>query len=383
MPLFFASLLAPGLDRFSGAQSTADFLLLNQAGKRFGYGYQLAWSDAAQTSLRFRVVEPLSPLGQAGVSRGEAVIRIDGFSAGQIAAGALSAVSTAGVPREFVVANGLGVQRTLVVQSSEYALSPVLHSSVLTASNGAKVGYLVYQEFNATGAAALGAAINGFRAAGISELILDLRYNGGGSTTQARNVASLVGGTALNGRVFANYRFNDKNASSNVVQTFTSSLGALPAAPLAGLRQVVVITSAGTASASEMVINGLRPYMPVVLIGSATYGKPYGSQPRDSCGTTYSAINIEISNALGAADFANGFAPTCAIGDDLSRPWGDPAEKRTAAALTYIATDLCPAVATVPGAATYSTARAAMANRAGGASGLGMGEIAPPRAWLD
>ena len=387
MSQYFSSLLAVGLDRYSGSQSTAQFLQLNQDGKSLGYGYQLAWADAAQTQLRFRLVEPLSPLGLAGVRRGDLVIRIDGFTASQIAAGALASTTSAGIPRQFLLADPVLTQRTLTVYSAEYAISPVLDASVLTAANGAKVGYLVYQEFNATGAAALAAAINTFRVAGISELVLDLRYNAGGSTTQARNMASLVGGAALNGQVFAQYRFNNKHSSSNVVQTFTASVGTLLATPLAGLRRVVVIASGGTASASEMVINGLKPYLPVVLIGSTTYGKPFGSQPRDSCGTTYSAINIEISNAQGSANFTQGFVPTCAMSDDVTKPWGDPAELRTAAALTYIATGLCPVVAELPDA-LLGLARANLVRRSGGrgddqTGGPAFGEFLPPRAWVD
>ncbi len=387
MAQYFSSLLAVGLDRYSSSQATAQFLQLNQDGKSLGYGYQLAWADAAQTQLRFRLVEPLSPLGLAGVRRGDLVIRIDGFTGSQIAAGALAATTSAGIPRQFLLADPVLAQRTITVNSAEYAISPVLHASVLTAVNGAKVGYLVYQEFNATGAAALATAINTFRAAGVSELVLDLRYNGGGSTTQARNMASLVGGAALSGKVFAQYRFNDKYANNNVVQTFTASLGTLLAAPLAGLSRLVVIASGGTASASEMVINGLKPYLPVVLIGSTTFGKPFGSQPRDSCGTTYSAINIEISNAQGLANFTQGFAPTCAMSDDVTKPWGDPAELRTAAALTYIATGLCPAVAELPDALSR-LARANLASRFGDigehrAGGPAFGEFLPPRAWVD
>ena len=390
MAQYFNSLLYPGVDRFSSSQPTEQFLEFFREGKRIGYGYSLAWADAAQTQLTFRLVEPLSPLGLAGLRRGEELISVDGFTAIQVVAGALPVVTTAGVPRQFVVADAAGTQRTVVVNSAEYAVSPVLNASVLTAPNGAKVGYLAYQEFLSTGAAAVGAAIDSFRAAGVSELVLDLRYNGGGSTLQARNMASLLGGAALNGKVFAQYRYNAKNTGSNVTQTFTSSLAFLPTSPLSGLNRVFVITSGNTASASEMVINGLRPYLPVILIGNTTFGKPFGSQPRDSCGTTYSAINIEISNALGSADFINGLVPTCVMSDDLSRQWGDPAERRTAAALTYIATGLCPSVAAAPLASANnatSPARAAMAGREGGVgqrvNERGMGEISLPRAWLD
>jgi carboxyl-terminal processing protease len=91
----------------------------------------------------------------------------------------------------------------------------------------------------------------------------------------------------------------------------------LPGPPLEGLRRVVVITSAETASASELLINALRPFMPVVLVGQTTYGKPYGFQPRTECGTSFNPVAFETLNALGEGRFVDGFAPWCEAADSL------------------------------------------------------------------
>jgi carboxyl-terminal processing protease len=241
------------------------------------------------------------------LQRGDTIVSIDGYTPAQIANGQLPVVSTEGVTRTFVVKDAAAVQRTLSVQSINFALSPVIQKAILT-TGSTKVGYLMYQEFISTGSAALGTAFDFFRTQGATELILDLRYNGGGSTLQARNLASMVGGPTVDGKVFANYRYSAKNAASNFTQSFGSS--GLPAAPLTTLTRVFVITSGNTASASELVINALKPFFKeVVTIGSTTYGKPYAFQPRDACGTTYSAVNIEIANANGFADYSAGFAP--------------------------------------------------------------------------
>jgi carboxyl-terminal processing protease len=156
------------------------------------------------------------------------------------------------------------------------------------------------------------------------------------------------------------------------------------------LNRVFVITSGNTASASELVINALKPFFKeVVTIGSTTYGKPYAFQPRDACGTTYSAVNIEIANANGFADYSAGFAPTCAMSDDLTRQLGDPAELRTAAALSYIATGACPPVAAISGAnqarAQSNTAQKATKNVADDShrQDLGFGELGPRQARVD
>lgn len=386
---YLDSLLFKPLDRYSFAQSTASFTQFFSEGRRVGYGYSLAVSTATQAALKVRAVEPLSPVGQpGGLQRGDTIVSIDDLTPAQIQNGQLATVNTVGVPRKFVVTDIAGVQRTFTVNSADFALSPVLDARVLTAANGAKVGYLMYQEFIGTGDGALAAAFSQFKTQGVSELVLDLRYNGGGSTTQARNLASLTGGSALDGRVFAQFRFSAKQADRNFSQTFTANPATLGAAPLDTLARVFVITSVDTASASELVINSLRPFKPVVTIGSTTFGKPYAFQPRDACGTTYNAVNLQITNQDGFGDYSAGFAPTCPMSDDLTRQLGDPAELRTAAALTYISTGACPPVVSGlhknSALAQSNRAQAATENVAGDRfSGLGIGEVSPRQARVD
>jgi carboxyl-terminal processing protease len=385
---YLDSLLYKPKDRYSNAQSTEQFIQFFDEGVRTGYGVAMDWTDATKTVMKVSLVEPLSPTGvPGGLLRGDTVVSIDGKTPAQIASGQLTPVSSAGVTRTYVVKNSLGAQRTLIAKSATYPLSPVISTNVF-AVGGKTVGYLMYQEFIAAGSASLGGVFDGFRTAGATELILDLRYNGGGSTLQARNLASMVGGTTVDGKVFAIYRYSAKNATSNFTQTFGSS--GLPAAPLTTLNRVFVITSGNTASASELVINALKPFFKeVVTIGSTTYGKPYAFQPRDACGTTYSAVNIEIANANGFADYSAGFAPTCAMSDDLTRQLGDPAELRTAAALSYIATGACPPVAAITDAnqakAQSNIAQAATKSVAGDGEqqDLGFGELGPRQARVD
>ena len=345
MAEYLSSLTFKPTDRYSFAQNTAQFTQFFAEGRRTGYGYSLAYADAAQTVLKLRLVEPLSPVATAGLQRGDTVVAIDGLTPSQITSGSLTAVSTAGVARNFLVTKPNGATLSFSVNSADFALSPVLASNVMTAPNNAKVGYLAYQEFIGSSNAALGNAINSFRAGGVSEVVLDLRYNGGGSTSVARNLASLLGGSELDGKLFAQYRYNSKNTANNFNQTFTASTSVLPATPLNGLSRVFVITSPNTASASELVFNSLKPFKGIVTIGSTSFGKPYAFQPREACGTTYNAVNLEIVNANGAAVSTSGVPATCAVSDDLTRQLGDPAELRTAAALGYISTGVCPPAA--------------------------------------
>jgi carboxyl-terminal processing protease len=220
---YLDSLLYKAKDRYSYAQSSAQFTQFFAEGTRTGYGYSWAWADAAKTVMKLILIEPLSPLGvPGGLQRGDTIVSIDGYTPAQIANGQLPIVSIEGVTRTFVVKDAAALQRTLSVQSINFALSPVIQKAILT-TGSTKVGYLMYQEFISTGSAALGTAFDFFRNQGATELILDLRYNGGGSTLQARNLASMVGGPAVDGKVFANYRYSAKNAASNFTQTFGSS----------------------------------------------------------------------------------------------------------------------------------------------------------------
>ena len=389
LPQYFASLLFAPVDRYSFAQSTTEFMQFFGDGQLTGYGYSLAWADTAQTVLKVRAVEPLSPIGLAGLRRGDTIVTIDGYSPAQIVSGLPARVSITGVARKFAVIDAAGMAQAFNVNSAVYPLSPVLDARVMTAPNGAKVGYLAYQEFISSGADALGAAFERFKAEGISELVLDLRYNGGGSTTQARNLASLIAGPALDGKVFTDFRFSAKNADRNFTQTFSAYFAAKASqqdsTPLDNLSRVFVITSGATASASELLINGLRPFKPVITIGSTTFGKPYGFLPRDACGLTYNAVNFITANAQGFSDYGTGFAPTCAVADDLARQLGDPLEERTAAALAYIATGACPAAARVNSArAAQPDGQASDVERAiTRRNELGFGEVGPRQMWLD
>ncbi len=377
---YFSSLLYPVVDRYSFTESTTQFVQFYREGTFVGYGYSLAWSDAARTILKVRTVEPLSPVGLAGLKRGDTIISIDGYTPAQIVAGTPGRVSSAGISRTLVVGDATGATRTLNVNSAEFAYVSVPAASVLTQDIGGssiKVGYMVYQQFINASVGELATAFTSFAAAGVKQLIVDLRYNGGGSVAVARDLASMLGGSSLAGKVFINLRYNTRHPENNSTYGFAYS-AQLPAAPLNGLSRVIFITAEGTASASELVINGLKPYIPVVIVGTTTYGKPYGFMPVDACGLTYNTVNFESVNALGEGRYDNGIAPTCEVADDLDHQLGDPAEKRLSAALQYIKTGSC----AVPSARTSVLKALASSTQRGGADNA-FGEVPPQRMVAD
>lgn len=370
---YFRSLLYTPIDRYSSSQPTQSFVQVQSEGTRTGYGYSLVWIEAAEPVLRVRFVEPLSPVGKAGLRRGDTVLSIDGYGPQEIVAGTPGPVSAEGIPRSFRVRGVTGVERSLTALSGTYPITTVPASRLLPlegSPEASKVGYFVYQNFISSSADALRSVFQDFADAGIGELIVDLRYNGGGSVSMARNVASMIGGSGLSGRTFAEFRFNVRHPERNFSYYFTADPLVLPAAPLQGLKRVVIITSPATASASEIVINSLQPFTNVVLIGETTFGKPYASQPRDYCGITYAAVNYEAVNARGEGGFINGIEPTCMAPEDFEHDLGDANEGRLAAAMAYIRTGACP-----PAAGQFAASRARAAQV--------YGETDPPLLIID
>ena len=206
---------------------------------------------------------------------------------------------------------------------------------------------------------------------GVTDLSLDLRYNGGGYLDIASETAYMVSNPTLTaGRTFERLVFNDQHPNTDPVtrrpltptpfhsksQGFTGAAGRqLPNLPLS---RVYVITGPGTCSASESIINALRGVnVQVYLIGSTTCGKPYGFYPTDNCGTTYFTIQFRGENNANFGDYSDGFSPAnttanagvnvpgCSVADDFTRELGDPEEGRIATALSFRASNnqSCPA----------------------------------------
>ena len=223
------------------------------------------------------------------------------------------------------------------------------------------VGYLVLNSFSVNSAEQqLIAAVNQLKTANIKELVLDLRYNGGGFLDISNQLSWMIGGSDLAGKVYEKTICNDKNPFSlcNTADAFKqTSLGfSAPngqTLPQLGLKRVFVLTSASTCSASESLINGLAPFLQVVRIGSTTCGKPYGFLYLSNCGTSYAAMQLKGANSVGFGDYADGFAPTCTVADDLSKQRGDASERMLSAALGYVQTGACPAA----GAGSFATAQ--------------------------
>ncbi|MDN8612358.1 S41 family peptidase [Variovorax ginsengisoli] len=360
-------------DRFHFTADTAQYRGLSQGGVLIGYGLELAFLSAAPPrDIRVAFTEPGSPAAQAAFDRGLKLVEIDGIDvvAGADVAALNAALSPTrvGETHSFKLQAPDGSLRSVSLAAAAVTRTSVQNVKTIATDSG-PVGYMLFNDHTAGAEAQLVAAIYQFKAASVSDLVIDMRYNGGGFLDIASELAYMVATpAATRGTVFEALRFNSKNpfritaAQATVpfhatARGFSVSAG-LPL-PQLGLSRVIVLAGPDTCSASESVVNGLRGVgIAVDLIGGGTCGKPYGFYPQDNCGTTYFAIQFQGVNQQGFGDYGDGFVPTCAVADDFGHALGDTAESRLAAALTLRSTGACPAAPQARGGGALGKAEA-------------------------
>ena len=364
-------------DRFHFTYTTEEWRKLSGQGRSVGYGARFVLLRASPPrDVRIAYVEPNSPAARASLGRGARILSIDGFEVqsanAREAVDALNAglyPSSEGETHEFSVQDlGSDEPRSVILRATEIESDPVQHVQVLNTDSG-PVGYMLFNAFIAPAERELIDAARDLEARNITDLVLDLRYNGGGYLDIASQLGFMVAGpSAAQGRVFETLRFNDKHRSRNPITGellrpalfHATSIGlTVPSGrplPSLNLPRVFVLTGPGTCSASESVINSLRGIdVEVIQIGATTCGKPYGFYATDNCGTTYFSIQFQGVNAKGFGDYPDGFSPAnlpgvegtelpgCAVADDFEHRLGDLQEARLQAALRYRADGDCPA----------------------------------------
>jgi len=390
-------------DKFHFTYDTDDWIALSQGGTEAGYGAEFAvFAPSTPPYIPRRIVVAYTEPGSTGavnLARGDEILQVDGADAVNGNTQAIVDVLNAGLfPDEtgqnhsFQVRDTSGAVRTVNMTSQTVTRVPVPVVTTLPTPSG-DVGYIQFNDHIATAEDDLEDAVDSLGNAGITDLILDLRYNGGGYLDMASELSYMVANTTLTaGQTFEKLVFNSKNPTRDPVtgalleptpfhstsQGFSGNPGR--ALPTLNLNRVYIITGPGTCSASESIINGLRGVnVEVYVIGSTTCGKPYGFYPMDNCGTTYFSIQFRGENAKNFGDYSDGFSPAnqtgvvgttvpgCSVADDFTHELGDPAEGRIAAALAFRASNnqACPAPS------GFSEPRLSKANyRPGEAGGL-------------
>jgi len=347
-----AELIYSRLDRFSGISDQQKQALFLGQGKFVGVGLRLKIEDTGRmfVSLPFSG----SPAAEAGIVRGTEIISINGNPVSSLVTG-----------EDFDDAWGdtsVGTTATLELLSPDASsiISVTLTREVVTIDstqvvdtftddNGVKFGYLLFTNFfgGGTSTTPLSKVFASFKDENIDQLILDLRYNGGGSVDTAVHLGSLMGGLFVTDTsdedmaseeiVFAKTIYSDRYSDFNETKSFRKRTESI------SLSKIYIITTDATCSASEMLINALKPHMDVVTIGESTCGKPVGFNPQNFCDKTINAVNFEFRNSLNEGEFYDGLPASCNTTDDLSQTLGDPQENAVAIASYYQQNNQCPA----------------------------------------
>ena len=330
-------------DRFSYIRSTVTAITssLNGQSKSLGAEYRYYQIPSGSIYALVIYVLPGSPAAKAGIKRGDIIAKVNGETLNT------SNYSTAlrnsdTYSLEFAtVSNGTltSIGQSKQVTAVDFQVDPVLMDSTYSVG-GKTVGYIVYNQFIPGVAKSDGTTDNTFdnkldnifgkfKQKGVNELVLDFRYNPGGYVSSSTNLASLIVKNADDSKAYYAQQWNNNlNSKYGTTQNFLNKANNIGSS----LSRVFILTSNGTASASELVINGLKPYMTVTTLGTTTYGKNVGSiTVYDKTGNIKWAmqpITFKSANALGFSDYASGFAPAVEIKEPSSglRALGDLTE---------------------------------------------------------
>ncbi len=361
-------------DHYSFTYDSEAWQYLNQSGQSTGYGAEfIRISGSPPRKILIAYTEPNSPATSNFVNliRGTEILTVDGADVinssdiQTLNAGLFP--SNSGETHTFTVLDlGASQSRQITMTSETITSPPVKHLTIFSTDTG-NVGYILFNSHNKVAEQELFNTVTQLSNANVTDLVLDLRYNGGGLLAIASQLSYMIAGNAASNKVFYNTIFNDKHTVLNPVTKnilsptpfYNQSLGLTVTAgrdlPSLNLNKVYILTTKNTCSASEAIINGLDGIgVEVILIGTTTCGKPYGFYDTDNCGTTYFTVQFKGTNEQGFGDYADGFSPMntigaigslitgCSVEDDFIRSLGDPNESLIAAALNHRATGNCP-----------------------------------------
>jgi carboxyl-terminal processing protease len=318
------------------------------------FGYSLAFGQfvnqsGAPTGEYFTIIEyvyPNSPASEAGLLRGDLLVKINGASITETNYVDLFNGSTISVTKGILGSSGISLGSTFSMTSRVMDLDPVLQYKIIERS-GHKIGYLMYLQFIASyDNTSLKTALQYLKDNQITDLVLDLRYNPGGQISAAQYLSSSLAPQSVvtDMRRLVTFQWNDKYqaywAANHIDEQLGVSFDASVPVKL-NLSKIYILTGNGSASASELTICGLEPYMNVILIGDNTYGKYTGSiliKPEDVYSSTSQyadfkdwgimPIVIRYANSLGVTNFTQGFDPDFQVDDELlpAAPLGDLTE---------------------------------------------------------
>lgn len=335
---------------------------LEEKGQDYGFEFGVLGAD----DIRVLYVNPASPGFTAGLVRGDKVLAINGSNVNS--ASTLLSSAFGGATMTLKVQKADNSTKTYNLTKGAYTSNPVLKTAIFTTTGNTKTGYIALARFSRLSKAqtAIDAAFTQFANAGVKKLIVDLRYNGGGYVSTAEHLADLIAPTSLNDKVMYSEYYNEPMRTdkapilkyqpllnedgtprklSNGQNATYADVTYRPedniykfakAGTLDGVTDVYFIVTRNTASASELVVNALKPHLNVTTVGSKTYGKPVGFFGINIDKYTVYMSNFLIRNSTGSADYFDGIEAQLPADDNPRYDFGDASENCIAKALAAI-----------------------------------------------
>jgi carboxyl-terminal processing protease len=317
------------LDRWSFIITEDEYNQYYEEGKYYGHG--MGYSFGSDNKPRVIYVFKSSELYKSGVRRGWTIKMINGTIPTSSNVAGLLGDNVAGIQNTFLFGRPDATDTSLTFTKTEVKMDMILESDTFHLGNTI-AGYLVLYGFIANAKTELENIITSFKLQGVSELIVDLRYNGGGWVEDAAKFGALIAGSNAENDVICKIIHNDKKTSENFEIKMETNQNSL------NLKRVFFITTKSTASASELLINGLKPFIDVKIIGKASDGKPVGMYKQDLTEFKYVffPIMFKTVNKNDEGDYYNGIIVDKEVSDDITHDFGSRDEACLYQALYYI-----------------------------------------------
>jgi len=330
------------LDRFSSVGSLVADQQYFGEGKYEGFGFSWRLENGDMRLTRVFADSPANTVG--GFERGQTVLSLDGRTIADITANEGISAALNSVTVEFEIENLDTSTYTVIVTKDIVTIAPIPQWRVIDIGPGVPpVGYMELATFISTADAVFATVFTEFANAGVDDVIIDMRYNGGGLVSTAELLGDYLGGFANDGLVFSNMEFNaDRAPANNSTEFFERRASSID------LSRLVIVASKSTASASELVTNSLIPYADVWIVGDNTFGKPVGQVGLEFCDKILRPTSFRTTNADGNGDYFDGLPVDCVATDMLDVQIGADNDPHIVAATTISATGACP-VMSLPG----------------------------------
>jgi C-terminal processing protease CtpA/Prc len=314
-------------DVYSYIMSKQEFDLRMIEGKYIGHGFSWGFDDNGIVRIIFVFKD--SPLYDEGVRRGWIINKVNGTAITIENRSTIFGDKTVGYENtiEFITAADSTV--SITTAKKEIQKNSVLYYDTLHV-NGTVTAHMVFQEFMQPSIEEFTEVFSFFNSTEATEMILDLRYNPGGFMNVSTLLASLITGENTNDKIFTKNIYNDKKSDENSSALFEEQTNSL------NLNKVIILTTGATASASEALINGLKPHIDVVTIGDVTYGKPVGMRVFVYENYVFLPITFRIANSNNESDYYDGIQPDAFCDDDFTRAFDNREEACLKEAIYYL-----------------------------------------------